>query len=100
MQDQHFMQQWNTGHDRFSEDCDRVVHKALRLTRRRGGAQEVRSRPAETPLARKARLTGLGVMGGLLVGVGLGTVLPLATSLDCSRAVLESPQPCGEFPLA
>lgn len=100
MQDQHFMQQWNAGHDRFSEDCDRIARKALRLAPHRAGRKKAGLRPAETPLARKARLTGLAVMAGLLIGVGLGTVLPLATSLDCPRTVPATTQPCSEFPLA
>lgn len=93
MQDQHFMQQWNTGHDRFSEDFDslaRKVFKAIGSTLRGGQHnephdQDKRPAPQECPLARRARLTGIGILVGVLAGSTLAMVTPLVAALDCPQ---------------
>ncbi|GFE72422.1 hypothetical protein [Novosphingobium sp. TCA1] len=104
MQDQHFMQQWNAGHDRFSEELDRGLAKrarkiAARLRRR--APQQPRSEQCgpercgpETQLARKARLTSLGVIGGVLAGASLGMVAPLVLAIDCPQTPFEAARLC------
>jgi hypothetical protein len=79
MQDQYFMQVWNANHRQFSED----LHQALCMIA--GGVRRLVSSPraigkindmnVECPLARQARLTGVAMIGGLLMGLGTATIL-------------------------
>ncbi|WP_395394305.1 hypothetical protein WBP07_03530 [Novosphingobium sp. BL-8A] len=98
MQDQHFMQQWNTGHDRFSEDFDHLARKLLKAVGSvlRGGhhgdqGEEARDPNGKCPasreslLARRARLTGIGILAGILAGSSLAMVAPLVAALDCPQ---------------
>jgi len=102
MQDQHFMQQWNAGHDRFSEGLDHGLAKRARKIaarlRRRVPQQHRPERCGqdgqETQLARKARLTSLGVIGGVLAGASLGMVAPLVLAIDCPQTPFEAARLC------
>ncbi|GEM_PF-1334324 len=99
MQDQHFMQQWNAGHDRFSEELDhglakRVGKIAARLRRRAPQQRRPERCGPETQLARKARLTSLGVIGGVLAGASLGMVAPLVLAIDCPQTPFEAARLC------
>ncbi|TCM21584.1 hypothetical protein EDF56_101250 [Novosphingobium sp. PhB165] len=93
MQDQHFMQQWNAGHDRFSGDFDRLARKLFKAlgSSLRGGHpndpddQNKRPAPQEAALTRRARLTGIGILAGILAGSSLAMVTPLVTALDCPQ---------------
>jgi len=93
MQDQHFMQQWNAGHDRFSEDFDHLARKLFTAigSGLRGGQhkdsddKDISPAPQECPLARRARLTGIGILAGVLAGSTLAMVAPLVTALDCPQ---------------
>jgi len=105
MQDQHFMQQWNAGHDRFSEGLDHGLAKlagkiAARLRRRAPRQRGPEQRGAESPLARKARLTTLSVIGGVLAGASLGMVAPLVLAIDCPQTPLEAARSCTQAALA
>ncbi len=87
------MQQWNAGHDRFSEDFDSLARKLFAAigSGLRGGQRKdpdnENSHPApqECPLARRARLTGIGILAGVLAGSTLAMVAPLVTALDCPQ---------------
>lgn len=99
MQDQHFMQQWNAGHDRFSEGLDHGLAKrarkiAARLRRRVPQQRRPERCGQETQLARKARLTSLGVIGGVLAGASLGMVAPLVLAIDCPQTPFEAARLC------
>ena len=100
MQDQHFMQQWNAGHGRFSKGLDqglaRLAAKATTRFRRRTSRQN----GTESPLARKARLTTLGVVGGILAGASLGMVAPLVLAIDCPQTPMEAARACTQAALA
>ncbi len=96
MQDQHFMQQWNAGHDRFSEDFDHLARKLLTAigSGLRGGQHDEKGLAPENPdrkdkgeaiLARKARLTGIGILAGILAGSSLAMITPLVSALDCPQ---------------
>ncbi|WP_395327104.1 hypothetical protein WBP06_10045 [Novosphingobium sp. BL-8H] len=97
MQDQHFMQQWNAGHDRFSEDFDHLARKLLKAigSGLRGGRhsdpgdKDNQVGRQECPLARRARLTGIGIIAGVLAGSTLAMVAPLVTALDCPQQANE-----------
>ena len=88
MQDQHFMQQWNAGHDRFSEDFDHLARKLLKATGsvlRGGQPDEPEQHPAsqETTLACRARLTGIGMIAGIVAGSSLAMITPVVSTPDC-----------------
>ncbi|MBO9516822.1 MAG: hypothetical protein J7493_02010 [Porphyrobacter sp.] len=100
MQDQHFMQQWNAGHGRFSEGLDQGLGKLAGKAKARFGRRAPRQRETESPLAHKARLTTLGVIGGILAGASLGMVAPLVLTIDCPQAPLEAAHSCPQAALA
>jgi hypothetical protein len=100
MQDQHFMQQWNAGHDRFSEGLDHEMAGLAERIAARFRRRAPRQREAESPLARKARLTTLGVVGGILAGASLGMVAPLVLAIDCPQSPLEAARSCTQAALA
>ena len=94
MQDEQFMRQWNAGHVRFSGDLDRkLIGVARGIRRYLGGLRsidETYSARSESPLVRKARLTGNGLIGGLTSGTGLALLLltlPAVLSPETSHAV-------------
>ena len=99
MQDQHFMQQWNAGHDRFSEDFDRLARKLFKAIggSLRGGQPEEHPNSQESHLACRARLTGIGIVAGVLAGLALAMVAPLIPALDCPQ---HANQVCVSTPLA
>ena len=97
MQDQHFMQQWNAGHDSFSEGLGNGLTEKAKARFRRGSPRQERP---ESPLARRARLTGIGVIGGILAGASLGMVAPLVLAIDCPQAPPEAARSCTQAALA
>lgn len=99
MQDEHFMQLWNAGHAGFSEDIDTLARKLGKATVARSHARK-RPRCPEVPLARKARLTGIGVVAGILAGASFGMVAPLVTALGCPQAPQDVAQICVHTALA
>lgn len=100
MQDQHFMQQWNAGHGRFSEGFDHGLAKLAGKAKARFRRSTPRPHGAESPLARKARLTTLGVIGGVLAGASLGMVAPLVLAIDCPQTPFEAARSCTQAALA
>jgi hypothetical protein len=100
MQDQHFMQQWNAGHDRFSEGLGNGLAKLAEKARARFRRGSPRQEQPESPLARRARLTGIGVIGGILAGASLGMVAPLVLAIDCPQTPAEAARSCTQAALA
>jgi hypothetical protein len=96
MQDQHFMQGWNSGHTRFSADLDRGLGVVIdRLSRRGKGRKGIRNPygiPAETgsslPPRTTASLRGLGAT--MLTVVLWAVVLMVATPAPGLAAVREA----------
>lgn len=72
MQDEHFLREWNAGHARFSAGIDQAVRGMAQLLPWRGNHSQGSD---ETPLARKAKLTGTAVIGGLTAGMGMAVIL-------------------------
>jgi hypothetical protein len=99
MQDQHFMQQWNTDHERFSNDVDRLARKifealgsglrdgrhddSVKASEQALDDREKRSAPQNCPLAHRARLTAIGIIAGVLAGSALAMITPLVTASNC-----------------
>ncbi|SFG33280.1 hypothetical protein SAMN05518801_11740 [Novosphingobium sp. CF614] len=76
MQDEHFLRDWNAGHVRFSADLDDALRARARRLHRYGADWGVfQRRCGESPLARKARLTGRAFLGGLTAGTVLAVLL-------------------------
>ena len=87
MQDEHFMQGWNTGHRRFSMDLDRRLGDlAARLVGRRKGAKDIRN-PYGLPhhvgnplsLSPAARASLRGLAASVLTAALWLVVMALAT---------------------
>lgn len=113
MQDQHFMQQWNADHERFSNDVDRLARRIFEAlgSGLRGGQHgdsvtvsepalddgERRAASQNCPLAHRARLTAIGIIAGVLAGSALAMVTPLVTALNCPE---EANQICVRAALA
>jgi hypothetical protein len=85
MQDEHFMQNWNQGHGRFSEDLDRGIGRLReRLAARGSGRKSIRKPygiPAQTgpELSPRAGASLRGLAASLLTVVLWAVVLALAT---------------------
>ncbi|WP_067732798.1 hypothetical protein [Novosphingobium naphthalenivorans] len=79
MQDEHFMRQWSAGHSQFSAGIAMVFARIARGLRSRMRGQSpienTYEEPHETPLARKARLVMIAVIGGVTAGSGIAAVL-------------------------
>jgi len=97
MQDQHFMQSWNAGHDRFSADLDRGIDRVIdRFSRREAGRKPIRN-PYGIPTdagaslspGAKASLRGLGAT--MLTVVLWAVVLMVATPTPGLAASREAP---------
>ena len=87
MQDEHFMQSWNTGHGRFSADLDRRLDDlSARLVRRRKGTKGIRNpyglpRHVGNPLSLSpaARASLRGLAASVLTAALWLVVMALAT---------------------
>ncbi|CDO38756.1 MULTISPECIES: hypothetical protein [Novosphingobium] len=79
MQDEHFIRDWNAGHARFTGDLERVLSRLARRLRPRSGNEDAIGKAyepcEETALSRKARLTGIAVIGGMSAGTSLAVLL-------------------------
>ena len=99
MQDEHFMRQWNAGHARFSADADRGLVTLAAKAKRLPGWIGRKAR-LETALARKARLTTIAILAGVLAGSSLAAVTPLIAPTDGNQAPRQAAQPCTDPALA
>lgn len=85
MQDEHFIRDWNASHIRFSRNFDRALLKvARRLHGRLGSLLSIGKAyewNEESRLARKARLTGNAVFGGLASGMTLALIFVTLTAI-------------------
>ena len=85
MQDEHFMQDWNHGHSRFSADLDRGIGLVIdRLSRRRKSRKSIRDPygiPAATgaPLPPRAKASLRGLAATTMTVVLWAVVLMVAT---------------------
>ena len=79
MQDDHFIRDWNASRISFTGERTLALSRLVRRFHRRPQAKDAIGKAygacKETALARKARLTGIALIGGMSVGTSLAVLL-------------------------